>query len=158
MNEEHRATDDIDGPQRVSRSESSPEVHGRARELRRQPTASEERLWQALRGRRFRGLKFRRQRSVGPFIPDFYCVDRDLAVEVDGGIHDDPEIHAHDAVRDERRDGRRVRVVRLPAALVMQDVTAALRAIGHALDHPPQTTPSASPADYDPASAEARGR
>jgi very-short-patch-repair endonuclease len=110
-----------------------------------------------LRDRRFRGLKFRRQRSVGPFIPDFYCVGRDLAVEVDGGVHDDPEVQAHDAVRDEWLDGRRVRVVRLSATLVMQNLASALRAIGDALDDMPERKPTTSPAEHDPPRAEAHG-
>jgi len=149
--------EDIEGPQRVARSESSLVIRGRARELRRQPTASEERLWWALRDRRFRGLKFRRQRSVGPFVPDFYCVKRDLAVEVDRGIHDEPDVHAHDAVRDEWLNGRRIRVVRLPAALVIQDITTALRTIGDAFDQQPERTSLVFPDGNDAASVNAHG-
>jgi len=33
------------------------------------------------------GLKFFRQYSVGPYILDFYCPERRLAIEVDGGQH-----------------------------------------------------------------------
>jgi very-short-patch-repair endonuclease len=59
----------------------------RARELRKESTASEDRLWQALR-RKSAGVRFRRQQPIGPFIVDFYCASARLAVEVDGPIHD----------------------------------------------------------------------
>ena len=62
---------------------SSRELRGRARELRREGTAAEERLWNGLRGWRF--AKFRRQHPLGRFILDFYCPAARLCIEVDGG-------------------------------------------------------------------------
>jgi very-short-patch-repair endonuclease len=70
----------------------------RARRLRRDQTPSEARLWEALRGSRLEGWKWRRQVPVGPFIVDFLCLDAAMAVELDGGIH------AQQADRDARRD------------------------------------------------------
>jgi very-short-patch-repair endonuclease len=61
----------------------------KARELRINTTDAEQRLWSALRGRQLQGHKFRRQHTVGPFILDFACVEHRLAVEADGGQHDD---------------------------------------------------------------------
>lgn len=58
-----------------------------ARELRERGTEGEQVLWEQLRAKRFRGLKFRRQQPVGPFVLDFYCSQQRLAVEVDGEIH-----------------------------------------------------------------------
>ena len=55
-----------------------------AREQRRTPVPSERRLWEALRNRRFAGLKFRRQHPYGGFVLDTFCVECQLAVEVDG--------------------------------------------------------------------------
>jgi adenine-specific DNA-methyltransferase len=59
----------------------------RARELRRESTNAERALWQDLRGRRFAGFKFRRQRPIGKFIVDFVCLERRLIIELDGGQH-----------------------------------------------------------------------
>jgi very-short-patch-repair endonuclease len=70
----------------------------RARRLRRDQTPSETRLWEALRGLRLDGWKWRRQAPVGPFIVDFLCLEAAVAVELDGGIH------AEQADRDARRD------------------------------------------------------
>ena len=66
------------------------------RELRRHQTPAERTLWEALRNRRFHGLKFYRQyplfvdwlRTQTFFVADFYCFERRLVLEVDGRIHD----------------------------------------------------------------------
>src|SRR5690242_12316767 len=60
-----------------------------ARKLRRDTTEAEKRLWSILRDRSLAGLKFRRQRPVGPFIADFACLEIKLTIEVDGGQHAD---------------------------------------------------------------------
>lgn len=69
----------------------------RARQLRKRMTEEEKILWQKLRGRRFLGLKFFRQHPIvydtinnKPlyFIPDFYCAEKKLIIEIDGKIHD----------------------------------------------------------------------
>jgi very-short-patch-repair endonuclease len=59
-----------------------------ARQFRKEPTKSEKILWQALRGKKLDGHKFRRQQPIGSFIVDFYNSPYRLVVEVDGSIHD----------------------------------------------------------------------
>ena len=60
----------------------------RVRHLRSNSTEAERALWKHLRLRQLENHKFRRQRSVGPFIVDFVCLEKNLVVEVDGGQHD----------------------------------------------------------------------
>jgi len=67
-----------------------------ARGLRRNMTEAERRFWSIVRGRRIKGLKFRRQQPVGPFVVDFICVDARLIVELDGAQHRDEEQFWHD--------------------------------------------------------------
>jgi very-short-patch-repair endonuclease len=55
--------------------------------LRENMTAVERKLWYSLKDRRFYDLKFRRQHPVGPYIVDFYCAEKHLVVELDGGQH-----------------------------------------------------------------------
>lgn len=55
-----------------------------AKAMRREPTDAEYVLWQLLRGHRLKGLKFRRQVPLGPYIADFVCHACKLIVEVDG--------------------------------------------------------------------------
>jgi len=79
----------------------------RARELRRDMTDAERRLWRYLRLRQLDGFRFHRQVPVGPYIADFACLEAGLLVEVDGGQHDGSE---GDPVRDAflRRHGFRI--------------------------------------------------
>jgi len=59
----------------------------RARNLRRNDTEAERRLWEAIRNRRLLGFKFVRQLPVGPYVADFACRECKLIVEVDGATH-----------------------------------------------------------------------
>jgi len=68
----------------------------RVRDLRKNQTSSENRLWQCLRNRKLEGKKFYRQHpikvnhdgKVGYYIADFYCHEKSLVIEVDGKIHE----------------------------------------------------------------------
>jgi len=60
--------------------------HGFARQLRRNQTEVERKLWYALRDRRLRSFKFRRQQPIGPYIVDFICFEAKLVIE-HGGQH-----------------------------------------------------------------------
>jgi len=70
-----------------------------AREMRGQPTDAEAKLWRVLRLKGLAGHRFRRQRCVGGYILDFYCATHRLAVEVDGGQHNDPAQAEYDQLR-----------------------------------------------------------
>jgi very-short-patch-repair endonuclease len=76
-----------------------PDIIARARRERRALTGAEEKLWRALRDRRFAGVKIRRQHPVGPFVADFACVALRLIIEADGPSHDDGAQMAFDARR-----------------------------------------------------------
>src|SRR6266850_1379197 len=61
----------------------------RARHLRRNATRYERILWRHLRNRKFDNWKFRRQHPVDRYILDFYCPEARIAIELDGGGHND---------------------------------------------------------------------
>ena len=61
----------------------------RARQLRRNLTDAERRMWSALRDRRLSQYKFRRQHPMGPYIVDFACTKHAVVIEIDGGQHAD---------------------------------------------------------------------
>lgn len=84
-----------------------------ARRLRRDATDAEKRLWSALRDRRLRGFKFRRQHPVPPYVLDFCCVEIGLCIELDGGGHLEPEQQRHDAARSDFLVQQGIKVVRL---------------------------------------------
>ena len=62
-----------------------------ARELRQNSTPAEEIFWEAVRNRKFIGLKFRRQQAIKFYVVDFYCDKHKLIVELDGTVHDSEE-------------------------------------------------------------------
>src|SRR4029453_1255781 len=66
----------------------------KAKNLRREMTDAERRLWSVLRNSQLDGAKFRRQQPIGPFIADFVCQQARLIVEADGG---QPSENASDA-------------------------------------------------------------
>jgi very-short-patch-repair endonuclease len=70
----------------------------RARELRKNLSPAEIKLWSRLRGGRFGGLHVRRQHPIGPYIVDFFLPKLRLVIEVDGSSHDSR------AEEDETRD------------------------------------------------------
>src|SRR3954447_3249693 len=84
----------------------------RRRTLRRNGTNAELVLWHALRAGQVDGNKFRRQHAVGPYILDFCCVEKGLAVEVDGDQHVLPEQAAHDERRTQFLEEQGIRVLR----------------------------------------------
>jgi very-short-patch-repair endonuclease len=104
----------------------------RARELRRTMTLPEVLLWQALRGGRLAGLRFRRQHPIGPYILDFFCPSARLAVEVDGSAHDDGAQVRHDERRQAWLAERNIHVLRVTAADVLGNLEGVLRAIEQA--------------------------
>ncbi|HEY1706848.1 MAG TPA: endonuclease domain-containing protein [Rhizomicrobium sp.] len=67
--------------------------------MRLHPSDAERYMWNALRGKRLGGLRFRRQHPIGPYIVDFYCASAKLIIEMDGGRHALDE----NAVRDKTR-------------------------------------------------------
>ena len=105
----------------------------RRRRLRRQSTPAEALLWAHLRGRRFANFKFRRQHSVNHFILDFFCADRRLAIELDGGQHFDPAALAYDRRRTLVLAGRDVTVLRFTNDQVLRETEAVLLAIARQL-------------------------
>jgi very-short-patch-repair endonuclease len=64
-------------------------VKDKARALRKNQTDAELVLWQLLRGKRMKDLKFRRQHPIPPYIVDFICTEKKLIIEADGGQHAD---------------------------------------------------------------------
>ncbi len=56
--------------------------------------------------------KFYRQYSVGPYILDFYCPKKKLAIEVDGSQHYEKENKEYDQTRTEFLSKQNIKVLR----------------------------------------------
>ena len=103
----------------------------KARALRAQMTDAETLMWQQLRGRRFQGFKFRRQRPLGPYILDFVCLEAGLVIEIDGGQH--AEQLAYDQARTALIESHQLTVIRFWNHEVMNDTAAMLENIWQTL-------------------------
>jgi len=60
-----------------------------SRNLRKNQTPQEQKMWQILRNRNFHNLKFKRQHPIGKYIVDFVCIEKMLIIELDGGQHNE---------------------------------------------------------------------
>jgi len=58
-----------------------------ARKMRINLTIPEEILWEELKTKKVEGYRFRIQHPLHRYIPDFYCHEKKLAIEIDGDIH-----------------------------------------------------------------------
>ncbi|MBM3928803.1 MAG: DUF559 domain-containing protein [Sphingomonadales bacterium] len=99
-----------------------------ARRLRCDMSLPEVQLWQQLRGSR-RGVRFRRQHPIGPYVVDFYCAKASLVIEVDGMAHDVADRPARDALRDAFLTDNGYRLVHIAAARILTDAQATADAI-----------------------------
>ena len=109
------------------------------RNLRKNSTPAEKKLWARLRNRRFNNLKFRRQVSIGYYIVDFYICEFKLAIELDGGHHYTPEVMEYDKKRTEFLNSIGIRVIRFPNREVMCNIDGVLREIARYCHHPDAT-------------------
>ncbi|NES21218.1 MAG: endonuclease domain-containing protein [Symploca sp. SIO3E6] len=82
----------------------------RAKQMRKNPTPAERKLWQEYL-RQF-PLKVWRQKPIDNFIVDFYCAKLKLVIEVDGDTHFTAEGMSYDEHRTQTLEGYGLQVVR----------------------------------------------
>ncbi len=99
--------------------------HGRI--LRHRLTDAEKILWERIRRGQLRGLRFRRQHAIGPYVVDFCAPANRLVIELDGNPHRGQE--QTDAARSAFLEGQGFRVLRFWNGLVEDDVERVLREI-----------------------------
>ena len=114
---------------------SSKAIQELARELRKEQTPAEERLWSYLRKKQLCGFKFRRQHPIGTYIVDCYCPSCRLVVEIDGDSHAERE--DYDAVRTAWLEVQGCRVIRFTNREVQNEVEVVLGEIVEACEEPP---------------------
>jgi very-short-patch-repair endonuclease len=123
----------------------------RARQLRRDSTLFEKRLWSALCNRQIEGYKFVRQCPIGPFFADFACRDAKLVIELDGSQHLDSPT---DPGRTAHLEARGYRVLRFWNNNALESVDGVIRVIIDVLEqlksakaapHPPAAVRRAPP-------------
>ncbi len=108
-----------------------------ARKLRNNATPVEQLFWELVRDRRFLGLKFRRQHQIGDYIADFYCDEKKLVIELDGGVHNEPARIKIDHKRDAYMKSLGLTVFRLSNEQLMSNPEKVLTSIAPAVSPSP---------------------
>lgn len=110
-----------------------------AKNLRRNQTDAERKLWRHLRNRRCAAFKFRRQHILGLYIVDFICLEQKRIVEIDGGQH---AAHIHyDAKRTAFLESLGFNVIRFWNNDVLNNIDGVLEVIHDALTGSPHPDP-----------------
>lgn len=107
---------------------AGPLIFDNARLLRSNMTNAETKLWEFLRTKPG-GFKFRRQHPLGIYIADFFCYQLKLAIEVDGRIHERPDIRQTDAERQKLIEADGIRVLRFTNEQVLTNIESVIKAI-----------------------------
>jgi very-short-patch-repair endonuclease len=119
-----------------------PRNTSRAKELRREASPAERRLWQHLARSQMQGFKFSRQIPIGPYFVDFVCRSEKLVIELDGFSHD---MRAdYDIARTRYIEKQGFRVIRFTNEDVFKNLEGVLVMIGQNLTQMSWPPPSPS--------------
>lgn len=115
--------------------QTAPKLWGKlqplARQMRKEPTGAEAKLWHYIRKEQIHGVKFQHQHVIERFIVDFCCLKLQLIIEVDGPIHQYQE--NEDRVRQEFLESLGYEVLRFPNLEVFNNIRAVLGVIDAAV-------------------------
>lgn len=101
----------------------------RARELRREQTPAEKKIWARVRNHQLMNLPIRRQHPIGPYVVDFCCEPAKVIIEIDGDSHCEPEQKAFDAQRTTWLEECGYHVIRFTNIEVHRNLEVVLQAI-----------------------------
>ena len=104
----------------------TPKLRQFARKLRACQTDCELLLWRKLRARQLLGLKFRRQHPCQPYVLDFFCVELQLAIELDGSQHFTAEQLDYDLRRTRYLQSLGITVLRFDNRQLLEEMEAVL--------------------------------
>jgi very-short-patch-repair endonuclease len=107
---------------------ASQQLQSRARDLRRELTPAEKKLWARMRDGQLNGAHVRKQHAVGTYIVDFFCAKSKLVIEIDGDTHSDQV--EYDAERTRwLNEQKHYRVIRFTNDEVHRNLEAVLEKI-----------------------------
>lgn len=103
--------------------------------LRKSQTDVERLLWSRLRNRQLQGLKFYRQYSIGPYILDFFCPQKNLGIELDGSQHK-IDNNQYDTERTLYLKNYGIRILRFWNNDIIRNMEGILESIFNEVTHP----------------------
>ena len=117
----------------------NPALKERARELRNNSTLSEVLLWNELKNGKMKGKDFHRQKPIMDYIVDFFCPEIAMAIEIDGGSHDNENACRNDRERQKKIEELKIQFLRFNDLDVRRNMTGVLKVIEQWID---EHTPS----------------
>jgi len=115
------------GAEGVMHKRTTPKIFGHAKELHRNMTEAETKLWSHLRAHRMGSIHFRNQHAIGNYVVDFCAPRRKIIIELDGGQHLEQE--DYDVERTNFLQSRGYHVLRFWNKDIMNDIDSVLRVI-----------------------------
>ena len=110
---------------------TTPKTFGHAKQLHRNMTLAEVKLWSRLRAHRLNGIHFRNQHAIGNYVVDFCAARKKLIIELDGSQHFDQE--DYDQERTRYLESQGYKVLRFWNNQVLNDIEEVIKAILFAL-------------------------
>ena len=111
---------------------TTPKIFGRAKELHRNMSPAEAKLWKHLRAHQMGDVHFRNQHAIGNYIVDFCAARKKLIIELDGSQH--LEQAECDEERTKYLETRGYKVLRFWNNDVMNQLETVLQTIWNALN------------------------
>ncbi len=105
------------------------ELQNYRRKLRKNMTPAEAFLWKHLKSKQLQERRFQRQHSIEYYIVDFYCASEKLIIELDGEIHNHPEVIKKDTIRTARLNALGFTVIRFENKMVFDHLPSVLSEI-----------------------------
>ena len=112
----------------------NPALKERARELRNNSTLSEVLLWNELKNGKIKGKDFHRQKPIMDYIVDFFCPELGMAIEIDGGSHDNENACRNDRERQKKIEELKIQFLRFNDLDVRRNMTGVLKVIEQWID------------------------
>ena len=122
----------------TSHRQYAPYIKEFSRQMRKNPTIAENKLWQKIRNNQT-GYKFRRQHQIdNKYIADFVCLEKRLIIELDGGQHAD---NIKDIERTTYLEKWDFRVIRFWDNEILNNIDGCLEKILEELKYTPHPNP-----------------
>ena len=124
-----------------------------SRQLRKNMTPQEKKLWSVIRNRQFFGYRFRRQFPIGQYIVDFICREKKIIIEIDGGQHNEDINIYYDNKRTEYLMTEGYNVIRFWNNDIDKNIYGVYEKLKEVFEigkniTPPQPSPSGEGADF----------
>ena len=116
----------------------------KCRNLRKNQTDAEKKLWAVLRNRQMAGTKFRRQFSIGRYILDFYSPKYRVGIEADGGGHYEDRENQRDKLRTKELSILGIEILRFNNLEILNNIAGVCEVIEQTIEdkkgNPPLTS------------------